>query len=95
MKSERRPFASVVRLILIFVLLASMALIGQRISMQLYQLGLLVLVVATFSQIAFGNIPPEANFARSVRLYAIYMGITVAIFVIAIVVAPLLVSLGR
>ncbi len=95
MNIAKRPFASVVQLILIFVLLGAMVLIGQRISMQLYQIGLIVLVVATFSQIAFGNIPPDANFARSMRLYALYIGITAVIFVIAIFLAPFLVSLGR
>jgi len=57
--------------------------------------GLILLIIATFAQIAFGNIPPEAGFGRSMRLFAIFMGITAALFVISILVAPLLVWLGR
>ncbi|MEZ4581944.1 MAG: hypothetical protein R3A10_09945 [Caldilineaceae bacterium] len=41
------PFAAVVQAILIGLLLLSMVLIGQRMSLQIYQIGLLLLVAST------------------------------------------------
>jgi len=95
MSGTKRPFASVIQFALVILLLISLIMMGQQISMKVYQAGLILLVVATFSQIAFGNIPPTANFAQSMRLYAIYIGITVALFIISILLAPFLVQLGR
>ena len=95
MATQKRAFAAVVQAIIIGLLLLSMVLIGQRMSLQIYQIGLLLLVASTLSQIAFGNIPPNSNFGKSMRMYVTFMAVTAAIFVISIFVAPLLVSLGR
>lgn len=95
MATQTRAFAAVVQAILIGLLLLSMALIGQRFSMELYQAGLILLVVSTLSQIAFGNIPPTSNFGKSMRMYVTFMAVTAVVFAISIIVAPLLVSLGR
>lgn len=95
MKLTQRPFASVVQALLVVLMLLSIALIGQRFDKSLYQAGLILLVVTSLSQIAFGNIAPAAGFGRSMRMYALYMAITAVLFVISIAMTPLLVSLGR
>ena len=95
MNTARRPFAAVMQLILVIWMLVSIVMIGQQVSMNIYQLGLLSLVFTAFSQIAFGNIPATAGFGRSMNLYIRYMLIVVLIFVVSILAAPYLVSLGR
>ena len=91
----KRTFTSVMQLLLVILMLLSILLIGQRFDFGGYKIGLILLTVTTFSQIAFGNIHPSANFGHAVKMYGIYMGIMAAIFALSIAVAPLLVGLGR
>lgn len=91
----QRTFTSVMQLLLVFLMLLSIILIGQRISFVGYKVGLLLLTISTLSQIAFGNISPNARFGKSMRMYAIYMAITAVLFAISIALAPVLVNLGR
>ncbi len=90
-----RPFASIVHLLLVFVMLASILLIGQQWNMALYQIGLLVLVASALTQVVFGNIPPNANFARSLRMFLTFAVIVVIIFFLSLLLVPLLVQLGK
>ncbi|MCC6313511.1 MAG: hypothetical protein IT337_05825 [Thermomicrobiales bacterium] len=76
-------------------MLLCMLLIGQQMNKTLYQIGLPVLVVAAFSQIAFGNIPPRSNFATSMKLLVLTWAITIALIVVSIRIAPTLIGLGR
>jgi len=76
----KQPFAAIVQGILIILLVLSFAMITQ----QFY-----------FVQIAFGNLPPEANFKQSIKLTAVVFGIIVIIFGLGIFLAPHLVNLGR
>jgi hypothetical protein len=91
----KRTFTSVMQLLLVFLMLLSIILIGQRSSFDGYKAGLILLAVTTFSQIAFGNIPPTARFGKSIRMYAVFIGVTALIFALSIAVAPMLVNLGR
>ena len=95
MHSTGRPFAAIAQAVLVVWMLASILLIGQQVSMALYQVGLISLAVATLSQIAFGNIPATANFGRSLRMYIWFMFIIAVIFAVSILAAPWLASLGR
>jgi uncharacterized membrane protein (DUF441 family) len=92
---NQRTFTSVMQLLLVFLMLLSIVLIGQKSSFAGYKVGLILLTITTLSQIAFGNIPPAARFGRSIRMYALYIGITAAIFALSIALAPVLVNLGR
>ena len=89
------PFAARFQGILIVVMLAGMVLIGQQANKQLYQIGLPLLVVAAFLQIAFGNIPPRSNFRSSLGLLALTWVIVALLFVASIALAPVLIGLGR
>ena len=89
------PFAARFQAILIGVMLVGFVLIAQGASKTLYQIGLPLLVLAAFLQIAFGNIPPTAGLAKSMKLLALTWVIVAAVFGLGIVLAPYLIDLGR
>jgi len=89
------PFAARTQGILIVVMLVGFVLIAQQASKTLYQIGLPLLVVAAFLQVAFGNIPPSAGARRSLALLGLTWLIVAAIFGLGIVLAPTLIGLGR
>lgn len=88
------PFAARTQAILIVVMLVGFVLIAQQASKTLYQIGLPLLVLAAFTQIAFGNIPPTAGGGRSLALLALTWVIVAAVFGLGIVLAPTLIGLG-
>lgn len=91
----KQPFAAIVQGILIILLVISFAMITQQFYESIYRAGFLLLIASTFVQIAFGNLPPEANFKQSIKLTAVVFGIIVIIFGLGIFLAPHLVNLGR
>jgi hypothetical protein len=91
----RLPFAARFQGVLIGLMFLGVLLIAQQWSKTLYQLGLPLVVVAAFLQFAFGNIPPSANFAKSMRLLALTWAIIAAVFGLGIYLAPFLIGLGR
>lgn len=95
MMRTKRTFASVMQAVLIVLLIVSLLLIAQQQSLTLYQAGLLLLVVATFVQIGFGNIPPTASFKQSMKLLGLAMAIIAVVFGLGVVLAPYLIKLAR
>ncbi|UCF91634.1 MAG: hypothetical protein JSW39_25735 [Desulfobacterales bacterium] len=91
----QQPFAAVMQAILVVLLIASFALITQQYSKTLYRIGFILLVASTFVQIVFGNLPPEADFKRSMKLVGLVFGIVIVVFGLGILLAPYLVNLGR
>jgi hypothetical protein len=89
------PFAATFQAILIVVMFASFVLILQQGSKPLYQIGLPVLVLAAFLQIAFGNIPPATGFAKSMGLLLLTWAIMAALIIISINITPNLIQLGQ
>lgn len=89
------PFAARFQAILIVVMFASFVLILQQGSKPLYQIGLPVLVLAAFLQIAFGNIPPTSGFVKSMGLLLLTWAIVAALIVISINITPNLIHLGQ
>jgi hypothetical protein len=107
-KRKKRTFASVMQTLLVFVMLASFVLITQQLEffftvgeieidlgLLLYQLGLGTLIVSSLLQIAFGNIPPSANFGKSMRILGVAVAIIIAVFGIGILLARPLTEMGR
>ena len=92
---RKKNFAEVLHAILIILMLLSFILITQQGSKIFYQIGFIVLVVSTFIQIVFGNVPPTANFKQSMKLLGIGLAIVGAVFVLGIILAPHLANLGR
>lgn len=89
------PFAARFQAILIVVMFATFVLILQQGSKPLYQIGLPVLVLAAFLQIAFGNIPPASGFAKSMGLLILTWAIMAALIIISINITPNLIQLGQ
>ena len=91
----QQPFATIAKAALILLLLLSFVLITQQSSKAVYQIGLLLLIVFTLLQIAFGNIPATANFKQSILYLGIAAVIIGALVVFSIAIAPALIRLGR
>lgn len=89
------PFAARFQATLIVVMFAAFVLILQQGNKTLYQIGLPVLVVAAFLQIAFGNIPPNTGFAKSMGLLAITWAIVAALVALSVYFTPSLIQLGQ
>ena len=92
---RRLPFAAQFQAILIAVMFASFLLILQQWNKSLYQIGLPVLVVAAFLQIAFGNIPPASGFRKSMGLLALTWAIVAVLVIVAVQITPSLIQLGK
>ncbi len=74
------PFAARFQGFLIVVMVIGFVLIAQQRSKELFQIGLPLLVVAAFLQIAFGNIPPSAGFVKSMKLLILTWIIVAGVF---------------
>ncbi|MEM6430449.1 MAG: hypothetical protein AAF708_14505 [Deinococcota bacterium] len=106
-KRKKRTFASITQTVLVFVMLASFVMIGQQLEvffnvgeieidlgLLLYQIGLGTLIGSALLQIAFGNIPPGANFRQTMRILGIAVLIIAAVFGVGILIAGPLTRLG-
>lgn len=89
------PFAARFQGLLIIVMFLSLALIAQQWNKLLYQVGLPLLMLAAFLQIAFGNIPPNTGFKKSMVMLAITWLITGALFYVSVKLAPTLIEATR
>ena len=69
--------------------------IGQRFSFGVYQIAIVIMILAGLSQIAIGNVPPTASRAHFFKFLAIFAAVIVVIFGFSIWVVPYLVQLGR
>jgi hypothetical protein len=94
-QQPNRTFASVMQVLLIVGLTVSFLLIAQKFSDDVYRYGVLMLIVLTLIQIAFGNISPQANFGRSMVGLAITAVIIAAVVGLAIFLVPYLIEMGR
>lgn len=90
-----QAFASKVQLALIVLIMCCFVLIIQRVNKDVYGYAVIALIGLTLLQIAFGNIPAEANWKTSLLgllIAAIIIGLIVAF---SIWIAPYLLQLGR
>ncbi|MFN8592857.1 MAG: hypothetical protein U0031_15480 [Thermomicrobiales bacterium] len=89
------PFAATFQAALIAVMFVSFLLILQQWNKSLYQIGLPVLVAAAFLQIAFGNIPPNSGFRRSMALLVLTWAIVAVLIFVSVQITPNLIQLGK
>ncbi|RKX96005.1 MAG: hypothetical protein DRP84_02370 [Spirochaetes bacterium] len=92
MSEIRKPFASIMQTVVILMLLLSMILVAQQISIKIYKFGLIMLIISVILQIGFGNIPPTANFTKSIKLLLIIFAIIISVFLLGIILAPVFVK---
>ena len=92
---KKASFGARMQIIVIVSMIVSFALIIQKVNMALYQIGLLLLIVSALSQMAFGNMPPEADFKVGKKIMIIAYGIVACVFGLGILLAPVLIKIGR
>ncbi|RLE12458.1 hypothetical protein DRJ04_06165 [Candidatus Aerophobetes bacterium] len=92
---RKRYFSDYMHDILIVLLVLSMILIAQQLSIKVYKWGIILLVFCTFLQIGFGNIPEKTPFWKSMKITGIAFGIIFLVFGLGIVIAPMLIKLTR
>jgi len=95
MYKRKKPFASILQAVLIALLVISLILIAQQYSLQIYQLGLILLGAAAITQMGFGNVPPNSNFAQSIKFLILTYVIIGAVFAVGILLAPTLIGMAR
>ncbi|MEN8113376.1 MAG: hypothetical protein ABFS21_03220 [Actinomycetota bacterium] len=88
-------FTQRVQLWWIFILILALVGIGQAFNFLTYQISMVVMIVTGLSQIAVGNVPPDASKARFFRFLGIFAVVIVVIFAVSIVSIPYLINLGR
>ena len=91
----RRAFGARMQAIVLISMIASFALIIQKMNMTLHKVGLLLLIVSALSQMAFGNMPPEATFKEGKKIMIIAYTIVAVVFGLGILLAPVLIKIGR
>ncbi|TAM86372.1 MAG: hypothetical protein EPN41_10055 [Candidimonas sp.] len=84
-----------VRGALAVLLLLSLALIGQRGSVDLFKGGVLLVIITVLLGFTFNNIRENSNTRQVIVALLITWLITAAVVAISIVIAPLLTTLGR
>jgi hypothetical protein len=91
----RQAFGARMQAIILLSMIVSFALIIQKMNMTLHKIGLLLLIVSALSQMAFGNMPPEATFKEGKKIMIIAYAIVVSVFGLGILLAPVLIKIGR
>ena len=88
-------FGARMQIIVIVSMVVSFGLIIQKMNMTLYKIGLLLLIVSALSQMAFGNMSPEADFKEGKKIMIIAYTIVACVFGLGILIAPVLIKIGR
>jgi len=79
----------------IMAMILSFVLIAQKMNLVLHQIGLALLIVSSLSQMAFGNIPSTATFREAKKTIVIAFVIVAGVFGLGILLAPILINIGR
>jgi hypothetical protein len=92
---KKVAFGARMQIIVIVSMIVSFALIIQKMNMTLYKIGLLLLIVSALSQMAFGNMPSDADFKDGRKVMIIAYTIVACVFGLGILLAPILINIGR
>lgn len=92
---QKRAFAERAEFFLIASMLLGILLVAQRWWVDVYRVGLAILVTATFLEIAVGNVPKDFGFRKTVVRVAVILAIIVLLFALGIFLVPYLSQLGR
>ena len=93
-RDYRLTFPEITERILMIALLVGIACVIQRVSIEVYRVGLVPIISATLLQIAVGNLPRDASIKKSMLLILFYLGIVATIFLVGILLVPVLSQLG-
>ena len=92
---QKTAFGARMQTGVIVTMVISFIMIIQKFSETLYQTGLVLLIVAALSQMAFSNIPSTASFRESRKVLIIAFAIVACVFGLGILLAPVLIKIGR
>jgi len=92
---RKAAFAARMQTAVIVSMIVSFILIIQKMNDGLHKAGLFLLIISALSQMAFGNMPPEANFKEAKKVMIIAFGIVACVFGLGIILAPVLIGIGR
>ena len=92
---KKIAFGARMQIIVIESMIVSFGLIIQKMNMALYKIGLVLLIVSALSQMAFGNMPSEADFKEGKKIMMIAYTIVACVFGLGILLAPILIKIGR
>ena len=92
---KKIAFGARMQIIVIVSMIVSFGLIIQKMNMALYKIGLVLLIVSALSQMAFGNMPSEADFKEGKKIMMIAYTIVACVFGLGILLAPVLIKIGR
>ena len=92
---KKAAFGARMQIIVIVSMIISFAFIIQKMNMTLYKFGLVLLIVSALSQMAFGNMPSEADFKEGKKIMMIAYTIVACVFGLGILLAPILIKIGR
>jgi hypothetical protein len=92
---KKAAFGARMQIIVIVSMIVSFAFIIQKMNMTLYKIGLVLLIVSALSQMAFGNMPSEADFKEGRKIMIIAYTIVACVFGLGILLAPVLIKIGR
>jgi hypothetical protein len=91
----RLPFASKLQIVLLGGMILAFLLIAQNQSPDVYQYGLVLLIVFSLLQVVAGNIPPQTRLVGTIVRLLLGLLIVAAVFGIGILLVPYLAELGR
>ena len=94
MKSKT-AFGARMQAIVIISMIVSFVLIIQKMNNAMHKVGLLLLIVSALSQMAFGNMPSDATFREGKKIIIIAFVIVACVFGLGILLAPVLIKIGR
>jgi hypothetical protein len=91
----KTPFAYRLQTLFVVLMAVSVLLIAQQWVQGLYKAGILLLFFSVLLNMAISNVPPQHGLARTLTLSALFFGIVIVVFAVAIAVVPTLYQLGR
>jgi hypothetical protein len=91
----RLPFASQLQIVLLGGMILAFLLIAQNQSPDVYQYGLVLLIIFSLLQVVAGNIPPQTRLIGTIIRLLLGLVIVAAVFGVGILLVPYLAELGR
>jgi hypothetical protein len=94
-KKKQIPFAARAQNFVITFLVVTMVMIAQPYNITIYGLGIYLLALAVFLQIAVSNVNPLSGVGGTIKKSAIIFFVIIVLFAFSIWITPTLVALGR
>jgi hypothetical protein len=91
----KTAFGGRMQTVVIISMITSFLLIIQKANSTLHKVGLMLLIASAISQMAFGNISSEATFKESKKVIIVAYLIVACVFGLGIILAPILIKIGR